>query len=226
MKKYTDWQKYVKEQTEKLNRARQERGEQPAQRKQVPSIDDDRYVIHKKEASTGPDKGAGKDKPRTKAGPPADTEQRKPFSGATRKNTEDQDQAANPIASPFVSVQDVWKSAEKTAHKRPAQRKDQEARQTTRIRPAPTPEINKVKPGRIDTAAPGPTTREESREEVLERLMNPTINLEEAAKIMGVCKATVRRYTSMGILPHYRTPGNQRRFKLNDVIQFLENQRR
>ena len=53
-----------------------------------------------------------------------------------------------------------------------------------------------------------------------------TAELHEAAKIMGVCKATVRRYTAKGVLPHYRTPGNQRRFKLNDIIAFIENQRK
>lgn len=68
--------------------------------------------------------------------------------------------------------------------------------------------------------------REETREEVLERLVNPTLSLDEVAKIVGVCKATIRRYTAKGVLPHYRTPGNQRRFKLNDVLQFLEEQRR
>ncbi len=65
-----------------------------------------------------------------------------------------------------------------------------------------------------------------TREEILERLVNPTLSLEEAAKVMGVCKATVRRYTAKGILPHYRTPGNQRRFKLNDILNFLESQRK
>jgi excisionase family DNA binding protein len=97
------------------------------------------------------------------------------------------------------------------------------------LRQARLPGIERVagleKPGAAVSSAKG-RNHEQSREEIIERLVNPTITLEEAAKIMGVCKATVRRYTVKGILPHYRTAGNQRRFKLNDIINFLENQRK
>jgi len=37
-----------------------------------------------------------------------------------------------------------------------------------------------------------------------------------------VCPTTVRRYTNRGVLKHYRTPGNQRRFKLSEVLVFME----
>jgi excisionase family DNA binding protein len=62
----------------------------------------------------------------------------------------------------------------------------------------------------------------ESREELLERLLDPELTLTETAKILEVCPATVRRYADKGALPHHRTPGNQRRFKLRDVLGFLE----
>jgi excisionase family DNA binding protein len=225
MKKYTDWQNYVKEQTDKLNRLRQERGDQDPPRKQVPVIDNDRFVIHKKEPAASPSPATRDSNTRGSQQAPEDREPRKPFSNAPRQAAAEEP-AASPIASPFVSVQDVWKSAEKTARKKPAQRKDNEISEASRVRAARLPEINKIKPRHLDAAEQRQVAREESREEILDRLMNPTITLEEAAKIMGVCKATVRRYTSMGILPHYRTPGNQRRFKLSDIIQFLENQRR
>ncbi|MGI4791411.1 MAG: helix-turn-helix domain-containing protein [Janthinobacterium lividum] len=67
--------------------------------------------------------------------------------------------------------------------------------------------------------------REETREKLL-RLLNPTLTLEETACILEVCPATVRRYTNRGILPHERSAGNQRRFKLSCVLEFYEVQRR
>ena len=64
----------------------------------------------------------------------------------------------------------------------------------------------------------------ETREELLQRLIDPQISLEEAARILNVCPTTVRRYTNRGLLEHFRTPGNQRRFRLSDVLAFLESQ--
>ncbi|MGB9607317.1 MAG: helix-turn-helix domain-containing protein [bacterium] len=32
----------------------------------------------------------------------------------------------------------------------------------------------------------------------------------------------MRRWTNKGILPSFRTPGNQRRFRLSDVLKFIE----
>jgi hypothetical protein len=34
----------------------------------------------------------------------------------------------------------------------------------------------------------------------------------------------VRRYTNRGWLRHFRTEGNQRRFRLSDIVAFLEEQ--
>lgn len=62
---------------------------------------------------------------------------------------------------------------------------------------------------------------EETREELLSRLLDPELTLAETAKVLDVCAATVRRYADRGTLPHHRTPGNQRRFKLTDVLEFL-----
>lgn len=64
----------------------------------------------------------------------------------------------------------------------------------------------------------------ESRSELIQRLLDPPISLEDAARILNVCPTTVRRYTNKGVLPHYRTVGNQRRFRLSDVISFMESQ--
>jgi excisionase family DNA binding protein len=66
-----------------------------------------------------------------------------------------------------------------------------------------------------------PRTRE-SREQLLQRLVDPTLTLEETALILEVCPTTVRRYTNKGLLRHFRTQGNQRRFRFSDVVEFLE----
>lgn len=62
----------------------------------------------------------------------------------------------------------------------------------------------------------------ETREDLIGRLLDPQLTLEEAARILGVCPTTVRRYTNRGMLHCHRTPGNQRRFRMSDVLQFLE----
>jgi excisionase family DNA binding protein len=63
----------------------------------------------------------------------------------------------------------------------------------------------------------------ETREDLIRRLLDPPMSLEDTARVLGVCPTTVRRYTNRGQLPHYRTIGNQRRFRLSDVLAFLEN---
>jgi excisionase family DNA binding protein len=65
-------------------------------------------------------------------------------------------------------------------------------------------------------------TFKESRSELIQRLLDPPITLEEAARVLDVCPTTVRRYTNKGILRHFRTAGNQRRFRLSDVLTFME----
>ena len=62
----------------------------------------------------------------------------------------------------------------------------------------------------------------ESREELVERLLDPTLSLEETARILNVCPTTVRRYTNNESLQSFRTAGNQRRFRLSDVLAFME----
>lgn len=60
------------------------------------------------------------------------------------------------------------------------------------------------------------------REELIDKLLDPVISLEEAATLIGVCKTTVRRYTNNGELECLRTPGAQRRFKLSQVLEFVK----
>lgn len=57
----------------------------------------------------------------------------------------------------------------------------------------------------------------ETRAQLIERLNNPMLTLQETSLILRVCPATVRRYSNSGLLPHIRTEGNQRRFRWRDV---------
>ncbi len=68
----------------------------------------------------------------------------------------------------------------------------------------------------------GERTFEETRPQLLSRLLDPSLTLEETARLLDVCPATVRRYTNRGQLPHTRTIGQQRRFRLSEVLAFLE----
>lgn len=62
----------------------------------------------------------------------------------------------------------------------------------------------------------------ESRQDLIRRLLDPELSLEETSRLLGVCPATVRRYTNRGWLKHHRTNGGQRRFRLGDVVRFVE----
>jgi excisionase family DNA binding protein len=62
----------------------------------------------------------------------------------------------------------------------------------------------------------------ETREELIRRLLDPQLSLEETSRLLGVCPATVRRYTNRGWLAHHRTQGGQRRFKLSDIVRFVD----
>ncbi len=61
----------------------------------------------------------------------------------------------------------------------------------------------------------------ENREQMIRRLLDPELSLEEASRLLGVCPATVRRYTNRGWLQHHRTIGGQRRFRLSGVVKFV-----
>lgn len=62
----------------------------------------------------------------------------------------------------------------------------------------------------------------ESREEIIRRLLDPEISLHEAAAVLNLSKATVRRYTDQGKLACLRTEGGQRRFRLSALLGFLD----
>lgn len=62
----------------------------------------------------------------------------------------------------------------------------------------------------------------EPREELIRRLLDPELTLEEVSRLLGVCPATVRRYTNRGWIEHHRTQGGQRRFRLSSVVRFVD----
>lgn len=69
---------------------------------------------------------------------------------------------------------------------------------------------------------PGRRPLTETREEIIQRLLDPELSLHEAAALLNVSKATVRRYTDQGKLRCSRTAGGQRRFHLSDVLALLD----
>ncbi len=71
-----------------------------------------------------------------------------------------------------------------------------------------------------------PRRASETRQELVQRLLDPTLTLREASLLLDVCPTTVRRYTNRGLLKCFRTPGNQRRFHLSDVLEFMERRER
>lgn len=75
---------------------------------------------------------------------------------------------------------------------------------------------------RIERKKGGRRPLTETREEIIHRLMDPVLTLHEAAAILNLSKATVRRYTEQGKLACQRTAGGQRRFRLSDVMALLE----
>jgi excisionase family DNA binding protein len=95
----------------------------------------------------------------------------------------------------------------------------------TRRRSAPRPQQAELPLG-LEPVVEKPSRRSvtETREELIQRLLDPHLSLQETAKLLNVCPTTVRRYTNRGLLAHYRTPGNQRRFRLSDVLAFMERQ--
>ncbi len=62
----------------------------------------------------------------------------------------------------------------------------------------------------------------ETREEIIRRLLDPELTLHEAAAVLDISKATVRRYTDQGKLVCLRTTGGQRRFRLSALLIFLD----
>lgn len=62
----------------------------------------------------------------------------------------------------------------------------------------------------------------ETRQDLIKRLLDPELTLEETSRLLGVCPATVRRYTNRHWLTHHRTTGGQRRFRLSDIVRFVE----
>lgn len=74
-----------------------------------------------------------------------------------------------------------------------------------------------------DEASPKKRRRlkSETRRELINRLENPQISLHEAATLLNLCRATIRRYADEGTLPSVRTAGGQRRFYYQDIKEFV-----
>ncbi len=62
---------------------------------------------------------------------------------------------------------------------------------------------------------------ESPRWKLLSKLLDPDMSIRDVALLLDVCETTIRRYTNSGLLEHYRTSGNQRRFRLSHVLKFI-----
>lgn len=51
------------------------------------------------------------------------------------------------------------------------------------------------------------------------------LNVSEAADVLGVSAASLRKWSDQGLVPVYRTPGGQRRYSPEDLDRFLESMR-
>jgi excisionase family DNA binding protein len=52
------------------------------------------------------------------------------------------------------------------------------------------------------------------------------LSTSQAAQALGVSLGTIRRWSDMGYLESYRTPGGQRRFSSEQIEHFLESLQR
>jgi excisionase family DNA binding protein len=73
--------------------------------------------------------------------------------------------------------------------------------------------------GRLVDSAP---TTDPTRDQTIIKILDNEISLDEAAQLLDVCDATVRRMTKAGTLVHRRTVGKHRRFRVSDVMRVFE----
>jgi len=52
------------------------------------------------------------------------------------------------------------------------------------------------------------------------------LSTSQAAQALGVSLGTIRRWSDMGYLESYRTPGGQRRFSREQIEQFIDSLQR
>jgi excisionase family DNA binding protein len=51
------------------------------------------------------------------------------------------------------------------------------------------------------------------------------LSVGEAAELLGVSAASLRKWSDQGLVPVYRTPGGQRRYSPADLQRFIESMR-
>ncbi|MEW6200753.1 MAG: helix-turn-helix domain-containing protein [bacterium] len=205
MKRYSDWQKYVKEQTDKIQKEPSSQISDAARKSSGKSLLD-----------TPAKKSYTLQSPITQQ--EVTIRRNYPVDVVTKKPPI----SVSPHSSPAPAAHDRLKTDEKSsagATSAEQQKFTFTSKMSQRSDAAPAVKSLTMKSSRSSLSV-------KNRDELIERLINPTISLEETAKIMNVCKTTLRRYTAKGLLPHYRTAGNQRRFKLSDVLNFMEKQKR
>ncbi len=56
---------------------------------------------------------------------------------------------------------------------------------------------------------------------VFDKVMNHYFSTRELSKLCGVGETTVKRWSNMGLIKHHKTVGRHRKFKLEDVLDFI-----
>ncbi len=197
MRSLQDWMKYLEQQEQSVKQPEEE----------TPPVQE---VAKQEEIVVQPPQPVVQPEPPKPVAPPAPKVQAPPPVEEPR-----------PVETPRVEPQPQQKPS--AAQVKPVQPKPAALKpaQPAKPRKPRTPKALMPTVSRHEIAQTSYKPFKESREELLQRLLDPLISLEEAARILNVCPTTVRRYTNRGILQHHRTAGNQRRFKLSDVLAFM-----
>lgn len=62
----------------------------------------------------------------------------------------------------------------------------------------------------------------DERKKIIEKLLDPEVTLQEAAILLTISRATLRRYSDKGLISCIKTPTGQRKFKLSSLLEFQE----
>lgn len=60
------------------------------------------------------------------------------------------------------------------------------------------------------------------RRRLIVQLLNPVLTMQQACLMLDLSQTTVRRATESGTLKSFRTAGGQRRFRLLDILEYMD----
>ncbi|MCH7493736.1 helix-turn-helix domain-containing protein [bacterium] len=83
--------------------------------------------------------------------------------------------------------------------------------------PSP-PEVNQDRRDRLISVL----ARLQSRRKLIVKLLNPLLTMHDASLLLDLSQTTIRRATENGSLKNQRTAGGQRRFRLLDLLEYMD----